>query len=306
MCCSGQCPNCLVEVDGEPTVRACMTPDRAGHGGQPPERVAVARARLPAHGRQGDAVVRHAGRLLLQDLHPAPPAVAASTRRSCATPPASAGWTRSTAAPTATRRCTAMSTSLVIGGGESGLEAATEAASGGQHTVLVDEGLALGGQLAYGTADEMRDARRAGRGGARRGRRVPAARLRRRRLRGAAGAGLPGHDDAPLPGRRAGARHRLDRAAAGVRQQRPARHHAGRRSAPAAPTSSGIAPGGQAVVVTSGDEGIVAAQRPGRGRGRGGRGRRLARRRDGRPAVGRGHRAPDAASPPCGPRARST
>ena len=30
MCCSGQCPNCLVEVDGEPTVRACMTPIEPG------------------------------------------------------------------------------------------------------------------------------------------------------------------------------------------------------------------------------------------------------------------------------------
>ena len=30
LCCSGQCPNCLVEVDGVPTVRACMTPIGAG------------------------------------------------------------------------------------------------------------------------------------------------------------------------------------------------------------------------------------------------------------------------------------
>src|SRR5690242_892727 len=30
MCCSGQCPNCLVNVDGEPTVRACMTPVQEG------------------------------------------------------------------------------------------------------------------------------------------------------------------------------------------------------------------------------------------------------------------------------------
>jgi sarcosine oxidase, subunit alpha len=29
-CCSGQCPNCLVEVDGEPGVRACTEPVREG------------------------------------------------------------------------------------------------------------------------------------------------------------------------------------------------------------------------------------------------------------------------------------
>ena len=26
LCCAGQCPNCLVQIDGEPAVRACMTP----------------------------------------------------------------------------------------------------------------------------------------------------------------------------------------------------------------------------------------------------------------------------------------
>jgi len=26
LCCSGRCPNCIVEVDGQPNVRACVTP----------------------------------------------------------------------------------------------------------------------------------------------------------------------------------------------------------------------------------------------------------------------------------------
>src|SRR5216110_1000223 len=30
LCCAGQCPNCLVQVDGEPAVRACMTPVEPG------------------------------------------------------------------------------------------------------------------------------------------------------------------------------------------------------------------------------------------------------------------------------------
>ena len=53
--------------------------------------------------------------------------------------------------------------------------------------------------------------------GPRRRRRDPAAGLRRRRLRGQPRARLPGRHDAPLPAGRAGARHRRDRAAAGVR-----------------------------------------------------------------------------------------
>jgi sarcosine oxidase subunit alpha len=30
LCCSGRCPNCLVEVDGRPNVRACTVPVREG------------------------------------------------------------------------------------------------------------------------------------------------------------------------------------------------------------------------------------------------------------------------------------
>ena len=30
LCCAGRCPNCLVQVDGEPNVRACVTPVRDG------------------------------------------------------------------------------------------------------------------------------------------------------------------------------------------------------------------------------------------------------------------------------------
>ena len=30
LCCAGQCPNCLVEVDGWPGVRACTEPVREG------------------------------------------------------------------------------------------------------------------------------------------------------------------------------------------------------------------------------------------------------------------------------------
>ena len=121
---------------------------------------------------------------------------------------------------------------LVIGGGEAGLEAAVEAAQAGRDTALVEEGLQLGGSLAWShdghpRRQELADAAPGGR------RRAVPARLCRRRVRGAAGTGLPGHHHVPVPGRRAGAGHRRDRTAAGLRQQRPARHHARRRCQPA-------------------------------------------------------------------------
>src|SRR5229473_3247811 len=30
LCCAGRCPNCLMNVDGAPNVRACVTPVREG------------------------------------------------------------------------------------------------------------------------------------------------------------------------------------------------------------------------------------------------------------------------------------
>ena len=41
-CCAGQCPNCLVEVDGWPGVRACTEPAREGIKVDPHERESVA------------------------------------------------------------------------------------------------------------------------------------------------------------------------------------------------------------------------------------------------------------------------
>ena len=181
---------------------------------------------------------------------------------------------------------------LVIGGGQSGLEAATEAASAGKHTVVVDEGLALGGRLAYGTADEMRErdalveaSRAAGveflqpayAGGVYEGLLVPVFQGKTMyRFRAAELVLATGSIEQPLvfgnndlPGiMLGGAARRLDQPV----PHRPRR--AGRRR-------------------DVGRGGHRRRQRPGRGRGRGGRGRRLARHRDGRPAVGRGHRAPD-------------
>ena len=43
LCCAGQCPNCIVSADGDPTARACMTPVREGMAVEAGERLAVAR-----------------------------------------------------------------------------------------------------------------------------------------------------------------------------------------------------------------------------------------------------------------------
>ena len=45
LCCAGQCPNCLVEVDGWPGVRACTEPVREGMDVAAHERDAVAALR---------------------------------------------------------------------------------------------------------------------------------------------------------------------------------------------------------------------------------------------------------------------
>ena len=42
MCCAGQCPNCLVAVDGAPGVRACTEPVARGHARRAPQRAARA------------------------------------------------------------------------------------------------------------------------------------------------------------------------------------------------------------------------------------------------------------------------
>ncbi len=56
MCCAGQCPNCLVDVDGWPGVRACTEPVRDGDEGRPHERDPLPGLRRDA----GDRHLRHA------------------------------------------------------------------------------------------------------------------------------------------------------------------------------------------------------------------------------------------------------
>ena len=109
---------------------------------------------------------------------------------------------------------------LVIGGGIAGMAAALRAAELGADVVLVDDGPELGGSAARRRSG--RRGRGAGREGARRRDRGARAGGRDRLVRRAR-AGLVRQHAASDPGRRPHHRDRLDRAAADVRGQRPAR-----------------------------------------------------------------------------------
>ena len=93
LCADGRCPNCLVDVDGQPNVRACVDARSAracGSGRRTPGR-RMRRRPARAHGPLRSPA---AGRLLLQDVHPAASSCGRSTRGSSGTPQASARWTR--------------------------------------------------------------------------------------------------------------------------------------------------------------------------------------------------------------------
>ena len=166
MCCAGQCPNCLVQVDGAPGVRACTEPLREGMkvehmNASPSLEFDVMRAT--------DLVRRpvHAARLLLQDVHPAAAPLAAlregAAPRRRARPAApraspSASGAPSTAAATPTCWSSAAA--------RPGCSAAIAAAELGADVVLCDEGPEPGGRLLAEGGHER--AARAGRAGPRR------------------------------------------------------------------------------------------------------------------------------------------
>ena len=229
LCCAGQCPNCLVAVDGAPGVRACTEPVREGmvveHLNASPSLEHDVMAVTDAVGGPFtppgfyyktfirprrlwplyEKVLRHAAGL--GKLR------ASQDERE---------WR------TEYRRRHA--DVLVVGGGLAGLRAAIAAAEAGADVVLADEGPEPGGRaLAEGGHERARElaeqARARRRGDPLLG--LGAGLLRRPRRR------LAGRD--PAPGARAPARlrHRRHRAAARLRRQRPARRDALRRRAAA-------------------------------------------------------------------------
>jgi len=141
-CCSGHCPNCLLEVDGVPTVRACMEPAREG-------------ARVKAQNVVGSldrdlmsVVDKFGGPFLpvgfyyrtMMRPRRAWPIYERFLRSAAGLGRIDKHGRRTQRFDTEHRRADV----LVIGGGSSGLAAAREAAGAGRHVVLVDDGLAPG------------------------------------------------------------------------------------------------------------------------------------------------------------------
>ena len=155
-CCAGQCPNCLVDVDGWPGVRACTEPAREGMrvepmNARPSLRFDVMRAtdhfgkRLTPPGFYYKTFIRPRR---LWPLYEKVLRNAAGLGRLARRQP-ERDWR------TEYRRRHA--DVLVIGGGVAGMAAALRAAELGADVTLVDDGPELGGALlGSGRADEAR------------------------------------------------------------------------------------------------------------------------------------------------------
>ncbi|HXH88037.1 MAG TPA: 2Fe-2S iron-sulfur cluster-binding protein [Gaiellaceae bacterium] len=142
LCCSGQCPNCLMQIDGVPSVRACMEPAREGAD-------VKAQNVLGSLDRDLMSIVDKVGgpflpvgfyyRTMMRPRR-AWPIYERFLRSAAGLGKIDKHGTRTRRFDTEHRRTQV----LVIGGGPAGLAAAHEAAEQGRHVVLVDEGLADG------------------------------------------------------------------------------------------------------------------------------------------------------------------
>ncbi|MEA2160782.1 MAG: sarcosine oxidase, subunit alpha [Solirubrobacteraceae bacterium] len=125
MCCSGDCPNCLIKVDGKPGMRACTEPVREGARVEPLHAIGgpdedLPKRRLPGYewvARRRDG----AERLSAEAFRPGPEAEQREREADL----------------------------LVVGGGVAGLSGAIAAAELGANVVLADDGPQLGGRLLW-------------------------------------------------------------------------------------------------------------------------------------------------------------
>jgi len=143
LCVSGRCPNCLMNVDGVPNVRTCITPVREGM------RVKAQNA-FPSLETDFLSVTQRfdwlmpVGWYYKTFTHPAMWHAAESTIRKAA------GLGEVLPTPrTEYEHAWMHADTAVIGGGWSGMQAALAAADRGEQVVLVDDQTALGGETRY-------------------------------------------------------------------------------------------------------------------------------------------------------------
>jgi len=145
LCLAGKCPNCMMNVDGTPNVRACVTPTRAG--------MSVRHQNAyPSLDNDWLSAVQHLDRLMPVgwyyktmthewSWHAAEPFIRKVAGLGVAPEPGAGSkdyehaWMHTDAA--------------VIGGGPAGLQAALELAQSGAQVVLIDDQPELGGHLRY-------------------------------------------------------------------------------------------------------------------------------------------------------------
>ncbi len=153
LCCSGDCPNCIVEIDGQPNVRACRTPVREGMHVR-------SQNAWPSLDRDIFRIIERFERLLpigfyYKTLYQSPflwrmaepiiRSIAGLGRVSTDTP-----------AEEYEHQYEQVDV-LVIGGGPAGIKAATQAAQAGIKVMLVEREGELGGHLRWETKSYQHD-----------------------------------------------------------------------------------------------------------------------------------------------------
>ena len=255
MCCSGNCPNCLVAVDGAPGVRACTEPARDG------AKVEHLNAR-PSLEHDVMSITDSLGGpftppgfyyktfIRPRRLWPFYEKVLRNAAGLGSLPESQ----RERTWRTEYRRRHA--DVLVVGGGAAGLAAAAAAAELGADVVLVDDGTEPGGRLLWeGGHEQARTLHRARAHGGRRDPHQRAGTWSLRRPR----AGVAGRHASPDSRAPSHLRDRRDRAATRVLGQRSPGRDALERRAPARDALRVSRRAGARSIVTTGDRGIRAA-----------------------------------------------
>ncbi|MDQ3890984.1 MAG: 2Fe-2S iron-sulfur cluster-binding protein [Actinomycetota bacterium] len=138
LCCSGHCPNCMMEVDGRPNVRVCVEPARDGTRVRAQNvRGSLERDLLAVTDKLGGPFTP-VGFYYRTMMRPrwAWPAYEKFLRSVAGLGRVARHGTRRGRFDTEHRRTDV----LVVGGGRSGIDAARRAAAAGERVVLVDEG----------------------------------------------------------------------------------------------------------------------------------------------------------------------